>query len=95
MAATPGNNGAGPLGLRATPAGPEAQEFAAAGEPLVRLLAVNAAAEYLGVSRATVERLVQRGELPIVKILGSTRYDVEDLKGYIESHRRRNRRRTA
>lgn len=45
-----------------------------------RLLAIRSAADYLGVSRATVERLVNRGELPIVKMAGSTRYDVEDLE---------------
>ena len=60
-----------------------------------RLLPIGAAAEYLGVSRATVERLVFRGELPIVKIAGSTRYDVEDLDGYIANNRSRNRKRTA
>jgi len=54
-----------------------------------RLLAIRAAADYLGVSRVTVERLVNRGELPIVKVAGSTRYDVEDLDGYIETNRRR------
>ncbi len=43
--------------------------------------------DYLGVSRATVERLVYRGELPIVKLAGSTRYDVEELDGYIEVNR--------
>ncbi len=62
---------------------------------LKRLLPIRAAAEYLGVSRATVERLVFRGELPIVKIVGSTRYDVEDLDGYIAINRSRNRKRTA
>lgn len=60
-----------------------------------RLLPIRGAAEYLGVSRATVERLVLRGELPIVKIAGSTRYDVEDLDGYIATNRCRNRKRTA
>ena len=50
---------------------------------------------YLGVSRATIERLVLRGELPIVKVAGSTRYDVEDLNGYIVVNRCRNRKRTA
>jgi excisionase family DNA binding protein len=70
-------------------------EAASAGDRLRRLLPVDSAAEYLGVSRATVERLVFRGELPIVKIGGSTRYDVDDLNGYIDSNRRRNRRRTA
>jgi excisionase family DNA binding protein len=58
-------------------------------------LPVGAAADYLGVSRATVERLVYRGELPIVKVAGSTRYDVEDLDDYIEINRCRNRKRTA
>lgn len=38
-----------------------------------RLLAVEEAGEYLGVSRATVERLAYRGQLPIVKIGGATR----------------------
>jgi len=58
-----------------------------------RLLPVGDAADYLGVSRATVERLVYRGELPIVKIGGSTRYDVDDLDGYIAINRCRNRKR--
>ena len=40
---------------------------------------IKAAAEYLGVSRATVERLVSRGQLPVVKVGAATRYDVEDL----------------
>lgn len=62
---------------------------------LKRLLPISAAAEYLGVSRATVERLVFRGELPIVKIAGSTRYHVEDLDGYIATNRSRNRKRPA
>ena len=52
-----------------------------------RLMSVLAAAEYLGVSRATVERLVYRGELPIVKIGRSTRYDIEDLDCYIQDNR--------
>jgi excisionase family DNA binding protein len=60
-----------------------------------RLLPVGDEAAYLGVSRATVERLVYRGELPIVRVAGSTRYDVEDLDDYIEINRCRNRKRTA
>jgi excisionase family DNA binding protein len=71
------------------------EEVLAAEKGLQRLLAIRAAAYYLGVSRATVERLVNRGELPIVKVAGSTRYDVEDLDGYIETNRRRIRKRTA
>ena len=60
-----------------------------------RLLPIDAAADYLSVSRATIERLVNRGELPKVKVAGSTRYDVEDLDEYIDANRRRNRTRTA
>jgi excisionase family DNA binding protein len=71
------------------------QELLATGKGLQRLLPIRAAAEYLGVSRATIARLVYRGELPIVKVAGSTRYDVEDLDGYIETNRRRIRKRTA
>jgi excisionase family DNA binding protein len=47
------------------------------------------------VSRATVERLVHHGDLPIVKVGGSTRYDVNDLDRYIDINRCRNRKRTA
>ena len=70
------------------------QEATSFGDQFRRLLSIELAAEYLGVSRATVERLVFRGELPIVKIGGATRYDVDDLDGYINSNRRRNRRRS-
>jgi excisionase family DNA binding protein len=45
---------------------------------LQRLLAADATAKHLGVSRATVERLVYRGQLPIVKIGRATRYDIND-----------------
>ena len=71
------------------------QEALAAEVAPHRLLPIRGAAEYLGVSRATIERLVFRGELPIVKVAGSTRYDVEDLNGYIAFNRCRNRKRTA
>jgi excisionase family DNA binding protein len=63
--------------------------------PGTRLLPIATAAEYLGVSRATIERLVLRGELAIVKVAGSTRYDIRDLENYVESNRRRNRKRIA
>ena len=58
-------------------------------------MGIDAAARYLAVSRATAERTVHRGDLPVVKIAGSTRYEVEDLDEYIASNRRRNRKRTA
>jgi excisionase family DNA binding protein len=69
-------------------------ELAVDSEPH-RLRSIGSAAQYLGVSRATVERLVYRGELPIVKVAASTRYDMADLDAYIESNRRRNRKRSA
>jgi excisionase family DNA binding protein len=56
------------------------------------LLPVGAAADYLGVSRATVQRLVSQGQLPLVKVGASTRYDVEDLDGFIATNRCRDRR---
>ena len=52
---------------------------------------IDAAADYLSVSRATIEGLAYRGELPIVKVAGSTRYDVEDLDRFIAINRCRNR----
>lgn len=58
-----------------------------------RLLAIDQAAAYLGVSRATVDRLVFRGQLPFVKVGGATRYDIEDLDQFIDTNRHRNRRR--
>jgi excisionase family DNA binding protein len=39
------------------------------------------------VSRATIERVAYRGELPIVKIGRATRYDLDDLDRYIENNR--------
>jgi excisionase family DNA binding protein len=60
-----------------------------------RLVPVVAAAEYLGVSRATIERLVSRGQLPVVKVGACTRYDIEDLDGFIATYRHRYRRRSA
>ena len=60
-----------------------------------RLLPIAAAAEYLRVSRATIESLASRGELAIVKVAGSTRYDVEDLDHYIAVNKCRVRPRTA
>jgi excisionase family DNA binding protein len=56
---------------------------------LQHLMSVGAAAEYLGVSRATVERLVYRGELPIVKIGRATRYEINELNRHIENNRAR------
>jgi excisionase family DNA binding protein len=74
----------------------EGQLHPVVAEPSIRrLLVIGAAAEYLSVSRATIERLVFRGELPMVKVGGSTRYEVGDLDEFIEINRRRNRKRMA
>jgi len=54
-------------------------------------LPIGAAAKYLSVSRATVERLVCRGEVARVKVAGCTRFDVEDLDDFIDINRCRNR----
>jgi len=86
---------------RPIPTGPDQPCNLAQHESLVtgrrprRLLPIAAAADYLSVSRATIERLAHRGELPIVKVAGTTRYDVEDLDCYIDLNRCRNRKRTA
>jgi excisionase family DNA binding protein len=45
-------------------------------------LTIPAAAEYLSVSRATIYRLFERGDLPLIKIAGRTlirRGDIEAL----------------
>jgi excisionase family DNA binding protein len=51
--------------------------------------------QLLGVSRATVERLVSQGQLPVVKVGASTRYDVRGLDEFIATNRYRDRRRLA
>jgi hypothetical protein len=53
---------------------------------------IGVAAYYLNGSRATIERLVNRGGLPIVMIAESNRFDGEELD--IAFNRRRNRKRT-
>ena len=87
--------GSTPLAGDRSPAGQVQPGWPAMERAAQRLLPVGDAADYLGVSRATVERLVHRGDLPIVKVGGSTRYDMDDLERYIDSNRCRNRKRTA
>src|SRR6202034_2953874 len=77
-------------GDEAGPSAPPQQIHAGATETdrgSQRLMSTRAAAENLGVSRAIVERLVYRGELPVVKMGIATRYDVDDLNRYIENNR--------
>jgi excisionase family DNA binding protein len=49
-----------------------------------RLLTVDAAAEMLSVSTATVRRLIERSGLKTVRCLGSVRIDVRDIDAMIE-----------
>lgn len=52
------------------------------------LLTVKEAAEYLGLSRATIFKLLRNGQLARIK-LGpqTTRLDLTDINRYIEAHK--------
>lgn len=43
-----------------------------------------AVAHRLGVSTKTVDRLVARGELPVLRVAGAVRFDEADIAAYIE-----------
>ena len=43
------------------------------------------AAEQLGVSVRTIERLISAGRLPLVHVEGAARVRVADLQGYVQS----------
>ena len=45
------------------------------------------AAEYLSVGVRTLERLVEHRELPCVRIGRAVRFDVNDLKAFVESRK--------
>jgi excisionase family DNA binding protein len=52
------------------------------------LLTINgAAASFLSVSRRQVYTLLERGELPHVRVGERTRFLPADLRGYLERHR--------
>lgn len=53
-----------------------------------RLLKVDEAAHYLGVSRRTMQYLLRDGEIPKVRIGNSTRIDQSDLDEYVERIKR-------
>jgi excisionase family DNA binding protein len=53
-------------------------------EPLLTIVEVS---EALNVSRATVYRLIETGELEPVRILSRTRFEPTEVRGYIERHR--------
>jgi excisionase family DNA binding protein len=54
----------------------------------LRLLTPGEAAGFLSVSTRTLSRIVQHGDLPIIRVGGSNRFVMEDLQAYVASHRR-------
>jgi excisionase family DNA binding protein len=52
------------------------------------LLTINAAAAFLGVSRRQIYTLLERGELPHVRVGERTRFLPADLRDYLELHRK-------
>ena len=66
---------------------------AAAGEsdqhPLVRLVTITTAADWLGLSRSKLYELLAAGELPTVRIGRSRRIAVTDLEAFVDRCRTR------
>jgi excisionase family DNA binding protein len=56
---------------------------------MTRLITDSEAAELLALTPRQVARLAKRGELPSVKLPGEeTRYDPDDIRQWVESHKR-------
>jgi excisionase family DNA binding protein len=53
-----------------------------------RLLKVDVVAERLGICKRGVNRLISRGDLPVVKIMRSTRISETDLVNYINQQKK-------
>ena len=51
------------------------------------LLTINATAAFLGISRRQVYTLLERAELPHVRVGERTRFMPADLRDYLERHR--------
>lgn len=60
-------------------------------QPLPQLLGEKEWAKRLGVCRATLRRARQRGELMFHRLGDRVLYSAEDIRGYLESNRRRAR----
>jgi excisionase family DNA binding protein len=60
--------------------------------PSIRLLNAKEVAKALNVCRAQAYRLMQIGEIPTVRILGSVRVSLEDLLLYIDENTSKGRR---
>ena len=53
-----------------------------------KAMTVRDVAEYLNVDEKTIYRLVQRGDLPAFKVLGSWRFEVTDLKTWVTAQKK-------
>jgi excisionase family DNA binding protein len=57
-------------------------------EPPPRLVTPDAAAEAIGVSRSTLQELIDSGKLPVVEVTGrAVRVDVRDIEVFIKQRR--------
>jgi excisionase family DNA binding protein len=54
---------------------------------LERLLSINEVAATLGISRATVYRLVSAGDLAPIRVGAHARFSPADIRAYIDRHR--------
>ena len=65
------------------------REYAGRGQvTLVRpMLTRDATAAYLAVSKRTLDRLVQAGEIPTYRISGHRRFRIEDIERFIRSRK--------
>lgn len=52
-----------------------------------RAMTVKDVAEYLNVDEKTIYRLVQRGEMPAFKVLGSWRFELADLRTWVDAQK--------
>jgi len=53
-----------------------------------KAMTVRDVAEYLNVDEKTIYRLVQRGDLPAFKVLGSWRFEATDLKTWVAAQKK-------
>lgn len=54
-----------------------------------RMLSIAEVAEYLNISAKTVYRLIEKGELPALKVGARWRFKPEDLEAYLERQKQR------
>ncbi len=56
-------------------------------KPEPGLLNADPAAEFLSVSRRTLDSLTARGEIPVVRATSRPQYDPRDLRAYIDTNK--------